>query len=114
MSDALPIRSHPDLDRYKELAEDLQRACRSADSGAMGAWAVGWLETLARLEGADPAAAERRAAIAYEARRIQERWRTFINDEIAAPAACSPMPSSSSPASTGSAAGRRSRHTSRR
>lgn len=46
----------------------------------MGAWAVGWLETLARLEGADPAAAERRAAIAHEARRIQERWRTFIND----------------------------------
>lgn len=80
MSDALPIRSHPDLDRYKELAEDLQRACRSADPAAMGAWAVGWLEMLARLDGADPAASERRAAIAHEAGRIRERWRTFIDE----------------------------------
>ena len=80
MSDALPIRSHPDLDQYKELAEDLQRACRSADPAAMGAWAVGWLEMLARLDGADPTALERRAAIAHEAGRIRERWRAFIDD----------------------------------
>ena len=80
MSDALPIPSDPDLDRYEKLAEGLERASRSADPGAMGDWAVGWLETLARLEGADPVATERRAAIAHEARRIQERWRIFIDD----------------------------------
>ena len=31
MSDAHPLPPRPDLDQYKKLAKDFQRACRSTD-----------------------------------------------------------------------------------
>jgi len=68
MSDALPLPPRPDLDQYRRLARDLQRAASSSDPGAVGRWAERWLERLAQLRGdtaaadaADPGAAIARA-----------------------------------------------------
>jgi hypothetical protein len=38
MSDALPLAARPNLDQYKKLAKDLQRACKSGDADAVRAW----------------------------------------------------------------------------
>jgi len=43
MSDALPLANPPDLDQYKTLAKELQRACRSGKPGAIRDWAAAWL-----------------------------------------------------------------------
>jgi ankyrin repeat protein len=80
MSDALPLPLRPVLDRYEQLAKELQQACQSPNAGAIGAWATQWLEALARLEGTDPAASGR-GAIAHETRRMEERWRMFIKED---------------------------------
>jgi hypothetical protein len=39
MSEALRLPAHPDLEQYKKLAEDLQRACKSSDADAIREWA---------------------------------------------------------------------------
>lgn len=46
--DALPLPRHPSLEQYRKLAKELVRACRSADAGAIGAWADRWIASLAR------------------------------------------------------------------
>jgi ankyrin repeat protein len=51
MSDALPLPPHPDLEQYRKLAKDLQRACKSGDPAQVGAWAARWSATLSRLQG---------------------------------------------------------------
>lgn len=80
MSDALPLPPRPDLEYYKNLARDLQRAGRSADPGAVGRWAARWLERLARRVGSDLAAetADAPAAIVREAERLERRWRDYV------------------------------------
>ena len=50
MSDALPLPSRPDLEQYKKLAKDLQRAFRSTDPDAFHRCALRWLATLARAK----------------------------------------------------------------
>ena len=47
--DALPLPHRPNLERYKNLAKDLLKACKSADSSAIRAWAERWVESLATL-----------------------------------------------------------------
>jgi ankyrin repeat protein len=81
LSDALPLPSRPNLNQYKKLAKDLQRACKSADGRAIGMWATRWLEALARLESASPSSPERQREIAREALRLEQRWPTFIKDD---------------------------------
>lgn len=49
--DALPLPPQPNLEQYKKLAKDLVKACKSAESSAVGAWAAKWVKTLARLQG---------------------------------------------------------------
>lgn len=80
MSDALPLPPRPNLDQYRKLARDLQRAARESDPGAFRVWASRWLETLARLRGKSnpPDAADAAAAIAREADQMERRWRSFI------------------------------------
>ncbi|HEY0873980.1 MAG TPA: ankyrin repeat domain-containing protein [Vicinamibacterales bacterium] len=80
MSDALPLPPRPDLDQYKKLARELQRAAGSAEPDAFRRWASRWLETLARLRSANaPAdAADPLAAIAREAERVERQWRDFV------------------------------------
>jgi ankyrin repeat protein len=51
MSDALPLPPRPNLEQYKKLAKDLQKACKAGDPAAVRDWARRWMETLARLQG---------------------------------------------------------------
>ena len=76
MSDALPLPPRPNLDQYKKLARDLQRAAGSEETDAFRVWARRWLETLSRLRNSsDPADADR---IARETDRMERRWLEFI------------------------------------
>ena len=74
MSDALPLPLRPNLEQYKKLSKDLQRACMSSEPGAIRDWAARWVEAIARLQ-AQEITPERRRQITHEARRIEERWR---------------------------------------
>ncbi len=42
MSDALPLPPRPNLEQYKKLAKDLQRASRSSDPRGIRDWAARW------------------------------------------------------------------------
>ena len=70
MSDALPLPPRPDLDQYRTLARELQAASRSADSGAVRAWAERWVASLARLK--------------VWAAAPEPRWLDHVTDQIAA------------------------------
>src|SRR4029453_8934143 len=73
MSDALPLPPRPNLEQYRKLAKDFQRACRSAEPTAIRQWAVRWLQTLSRLQGVQlPDGLHRQ--INREASHIEERW----------------------------------------
>src|SRR5436305_2001415 len=76
MSDALPLPPRPNLEQYKKLAKDFQRACRSGDSGAVRDWAARWAETIARLQGLE-LTPDRRRQIEFEAQRMERRWGKF-------------------------------------
>jgi ankyrin repeat protein len=49
--DALPLPPRPNLERYKKLAKELAKACKSGYSSAIGDWVEKWIETLAELAG---------------------------------------------------------------
>src|SRR5215813_3911027 len=49
--EALPLPLKPNLERYKELARDLVKACKSGDSEAIGDWAENWIRTLVKQSG---------------------------------------------------------------
>jgi len=51
MSDALPLPPRPNLEQYKKVAKDLQKARKSGDPAAAREWARRWMETLSRLQG---------------------------------------------------------------
>lgn len=44
MADYLPLAARPNLDQYKKLAKDFQRACHSGKPDAIREWATDWLE----------------------------------------------------------------------
>jgi len=67
MSDALPLPPRPNLEQYKKLAKDLQRACKSDGPDAIRQWATRWAETLARLQG-------REQDTQREAERLARQW----------------------------------------
>jgi ankyrin repeat protein len=46
--DALPLPLRPNLERYKKLAKDLVKACKSVDPNAIGDWAEAWVKTLVK------------------------------------------------------------------
>jgi ankyrin repeat protein len=75
MSDAVPLPPRPDLEQYKKLAKDFQRACKSGNSGSIRDRAALWLETVARLQGLDTSQATKE--IQREADRMERRWRDF-------------------------------------
>lgn len=47
--DALPIPPRPSLERYKKLAKELVKACKSAKSDAIRDWSEEWVEALVKL-----------------------------------------------------------------
>src|SRR5215213_8042346 len=46
--DALPLPVRPNLERYKKLGKDLIKACKLADSDAIGDWAEAWVRMLVK------------------------------------------------------------------
>jgi hypothetical protein len=48
---ALSLPPHPSLERYKRLAKQLVKACKSGDGRAIGNWAEQWMRTLRELAG---------------------------------------------------------------
>jgi hypothetical protein len=69
--DALPLPPRPSLARYKKLAKELVRACKSADENAIGDWAERWIRTLAKLSGSRN---KRRASI--------DRWINRLTNDV--------------------------------
>src|SRR4051794_32574224 len=49
--DALPLPPRPNLERYKKLAKELVKACKSADEKAIGDWTRHWVHTIVWLNG---------------------------------------------------------------
>src|SRR5262247_588671 len=76
MSDALPLPPHPNLEQYKKLAKDLQRACKSNAPGEIRDWAARWAETIARLQGLE-ITPEVRRQIDFESERMEHQWNKF-------------------------------------
>lgn len=60
MSYALPLPPRPNIEQYKKLAKDFQRACKSHDPRAVRDLAARWAETIARLQGLEIAPQLRR------------------------------------------------------
>jgi hypothetical protein len=77
MSDALPLAPRPNLDQYKKLAKDLQRACKPGDAGAVRAWASELIDRLARLQKTE-ITEDTREGLDRAAQRIEQRWTKFI------------------------------------
>src|SRR5262249_24332212 len=76
MSDALPLPPRPNLEQYKKLARDLQRACKSTEPGEIRDWAAKWAENIARLQGLE-ITHELRTGIGFEAERMERGWHKF-------------------------------------
>ena len=51
--DALPLPRRPNVERYKNLAKDLVKACKSDDENAIVAWARNWVTVLAKQSGVE-------------------------------------------------------------
>src|SRR5262245_1163186 len=49
--DALPLPRRPNVERYKNLAKDLVKACKSDDEDAIVDWAEKWVTMLAKQSG---------------------------------------------------------------
>lgn len=49
--DALPLPPRPNLERYRKLAKELVKSCKSGDEKAIGHWTGYWVRTLAGLTG---------------------------------------------------------------
>ena len=49
--DALPLLRRPNLERYKKLAKDLVKACKSDEEDAIVEWAEKWMLALAKQSG---------------------------------------------------------------
>ena len=49
--DALPLPRRPNLERYKKLAKELVKACKSDNKEAIGNWAEKWVLALAKQSG---------------------------------------------------------------
>src|SRR5579859_7839866 len=59
MSDALRLPDRPNLDQYKKLAREFQRACRTGRAEAIRDWATAWLQRRNDTEPGDIARAIR-------------------------------------------------------
>jgi Ankyrin repeats (3 copies)/Ankyrin repeat len=77
MSDAQSLPPRPNLNQYRKLAKDFQRACKSSDPSAIRDWAASWRETIARLQGLE-ITPELRRQIDFEAERMEHSWRKYV------------------------------------
>ena len=51
--DALPLPRRPNVERYKNLAKELVKACKSDDENAIVSWARNWVTVLAKQSGVE-------------------------------------------------------------
>ena len=49
--DALPLPQRPNPERYRQLARELVKACKSGDAGAIREWAETWVNMVAQKSG---------------------------------------------------------------
>src|ERR1051325_6470029 len=63
--DALPLPLRPNLERYKKLAKDLIKACKSEDPDAIGDWAEAWMQMLVRRSGIELGRKESRTIVRW-------------------------------------------------
>ena len=75
--DALPLPRRPNLERYKKLAKDLIKACKSVDPDAIGDWAEAWVKMLVRRSGIDFGRKESLAV-----RRWTEQIEAFVQRKL--------------------------------
>jgi len=48
---ALPLPLHPSLERYRKIAKELVRVCKSGQPESLRNWAQEWVEALVLLSG---------------------------------------------------------------
>ena len=75
--DALPLPRRPKLERYRRLAKDLVKVCKSVDPNAIGDWAEAWVKTLVRRSGIKLGRKESRTI-----RRWAEQIETFAQRKL--------------------------------
>jgi ankyrin repeat protein len=84
MSDTLPLPPRPNLEHYRKLAKELQRACRAVEPTAIRDWAADWVRTLAALRRKDARRLrmevtqhwwETPEEVARESEALARRWR---------------------------------------
>ncbi len=75
--DALPLPLRPGLERYKKLAKDLIKACKSGDADAIGDWAEAWVKRLVTRSGIKLGRKESRAI-----RRWTEQVEAFAQRKL--------------------------------
>ena len=75
--DALPLPRRANLERYKKLAKDLVKACKSGYPNAIGDWAEAWVKMLVKRSGIQ---------LGRKESRVIGRWtemvETFVQREL--------------------------------
>ena len=77
--DALPLPLRPNVERYKQLAKDLIKACKSVDPDAIGDWAEAWVKMLVQKSGMKLGRKQSRAIWRWTAQVEAFAQRTFSN-----------------------------------
>jgi ankyrin repeat protein len=85
--DALPLPSRLNLERYKKLAKELVKACKSGDEKAIGVWTRQWIQTLAGLTGSK-STPQRLAEIDHRTNEVEDFVRRKLSDSKPAARKC--------------------------
>lgn len=81
--DALPLPHRPNPERYKKLAQDLVKACKSNDPDAIGDWSETWVRMLVRRSGIKLGRKEARVIV-----RWTEQVEAFAQRELSGGKPC--------------------------
>ena len=100
--DAFPLPLRPNLERYKKLARDLIKACKSGKPDAIGDWAEAWVTMLVRRSGLQLGRKESRVIGRWTEQVEAFAQRTFSNT----PCRCAVMAVWRSPRGIGTAKSR--------
>jgi ankyrin repeat protein len=79
--DALPLPLRPNSERYKKLAKDLVKACKSGDPNAVGDWAEAWVRMLVKRSGIKLGRRESRVIVRRTEQVEAFAQRTFSNTQ---------------------------------
>ncbi|HEX6649617.1 MAG TPA: ankyrin repeat domain-containing protein [Pyrinomonadaceae bacterium] len=79
--DALPLPLRPNLERYRKLAKDLIKVCKSVDPDAIGDWAEAWVKMLVRRSGIKLGRKESRAIVRWTEQVEAFARRKLLNED---------------------------------